>query len=185
MLEDFKADLNSLTAIQIVRKHILIGGCFALSDEQHYQLKEAVCEHFKIEFNNVFLVGSGKLGFSVKAEKRFQAFSDESDIDIAVISTELFTKVWEEAYLYRKSGAYWPKSAEFFRYVSDGWLRPDKLPSSNYFEFSKTWWDFFTELSSRKQFGPYKIRAGLYHSLFFLQEYQMICVNQCIDEEHQ
>lgn len=182
MLEEFKADLKSLTAKQIVRKYILNGRCHALTDDKHYQLKESVCEHFNIEFNNVVLVGSGKLGFSIKSEKRFLAFGDDSDIDIAVISPELFTKVWEEAYLYKKSGAYWPKSSEFFRYLSEGWIRPDKLPSSNYFHFSKNWWDFFNELTSTKKFGPYKIRAGLYHSLFFLQEYQMICVTQCIDE---
>lgn len=183
MLDDFKTDLKSRTALQIVRKHIFNGGCFALTDEMHYQLKECVCEHFNIEFNNVVLVGSGKLGFSIKAEKRFQTFGDDSDIDIAVISSDLFTKIWQEAYLYKKSGAFWPRSSEFFKYLSEGWIRPDKLPSSNYFEFSKKWWDFFNDITSAKRFGPYKIRAGLYQSLFFLQEYQMICVNQCIEEE--
>lgn len=183
MLDEFKADLSNLTAIQIVRKHILTGGCYALSDDLHYQLKERVCDHFKIEFNNVVLVGSGKLGFSIKSEKRFQTFGDDSDIDIAVISSDLFTKVWEEAYLYKKSGAYWPKCPVFFKYLSEGWIRPDKLPSSNYFEFSKKWWDFFNDLSASRKFGPYKIRAGLYHSLFFLQEYQMVCVTQCIEGE--
>jgi len=183
MLEDFKTDLRNLAAIQIVRKHILNGGCHALNEVEHYQLKESISEHFKIDFNNVFLVGSGKLGFSIKSEKRFQSFGDESDIDIAVVSPELFTKVWEEAYLYKKDGSYWPRSAEFFKYLSEGWIRPDKLPSSHYFEFSKNWWDFFNTLTSSRKFGPYKIRAGLYHSLFFLQEYQMICVKQCIAEE--
>lgn len=183
MLDEFKADLKTLSAIQVVRKHVFNGGCHALSDDQHFLLKERVSDHFNIEFNNVFLVGSGKLGFSIKAEKRFHSFGDDSDIDIAVVSSELFTKVWEEAYVYKKSGAYWPKSSEFFRYLSDGWIRPDKLPSSNYFEFSKTWWGFFNDITSSKKFGPYRIRAGLYHSLFFLQEYQMICVNQCIEEQ--
>lgn len=183
MLEDFKEDLKTLSALQVVRKHILNGGCYALTEDQHYRLKERVCEYFKIDFNNVVLVGSGKLGFSIKAEKRFQTFGDESDIDIAVVSSELFTKILEEAYLYKKSGAYWPRSPEFFRYLSEGWIRPDKLPPSNYFEFSKTWWDFFNGLTVAQNFGPYKIRAGLYHSLFFLQEYQMICVDQCIEEQ--
>lgn len=183
MIEEFKADLKTLSALQVVRKHVFTGGCYALSEDQHYRLKESVCEHFGIEFNNVVLVGSGKLGFSIKAEKRFQTFGDESDIDIAVISPELFTKVWEEAYLYKKSGADWQKSFDFFKYLSEGWIRPDKLPSSKYFEFSKKWWDYFNGLTFKQDFGPYKIRAGLYHSLFFLQEYQMICVNQCIEEQ--
>lgn len=99
MLEEFKADLNGLSSLQMIRKYILNGVCHVLNDDQHFRLKEEICEHFKVDFNNVILVGSGKLGFSIKADKRFQSFGDDSDIDIAVVSGELFQKVWEEAYL--------------------------------------------------------------------------------------
>lgn len=182
MLEEFKADLNGLSSLQMIRKYILNGVCNVLNDDQHFLLKEEICEHFHVDFNNVILVGSGKLGFSIKAEKRFQSFGDDSDIDIAVVSGELFQKVWEEAYLYKKSGAYWPKSASFFKYLSEGWIRPDKLPTSGYFAFTARWWDFFNQITVSKRYGPYKVRAGLYHSMFFLQEYQKICIEQCIEE---
>jgi hypothetical protein len=88
-----------------------------------------------------------------------------------------------EAYIYKKSGAYWPKSSSFFSYLSEGWIRPDKLPNSPLFSFTKEWWDFFNELTSSRMFGPYKIRAGLYHSMFFFEEYQKICIEQCIEEQ--
>lgn len=114
MLEEFKVDLNSLSSLQLIRKYILNGSCHVLNRDQHFRLKEEICDHFKVDFNHVILVGSGKLGFSIKAEKRFQSFGEESDIDVAVVSAELFQKVWEEAYLYKKSGAYWPKSTDFF-----------------------------------------------------------------------
>lgn len=182
MTEKFKADLATLSDVQIIRKYILNGGCYALNEDQHYRLKESICEHFKIEFNDVILVGSGKLGFSIKASKRYQPFGDESDIDVAVVSTMLFTKIWEEAHRFKRSGAYWPKCAEFFRYLSEGWIRPDKLPTSEYFKFTEYWWGFFNSMTSSKDFGPYKIRAGLYHSMFFMQEYQKICIAQCIEE---
>lgn len=182
MLEEFKADLICLSSIQMIRKYILGGSCRILNDDQHFRLKEQICEHFTVDYNSVILVGSGKLGFSIKAEKRFQSFGEDSDIDVAVVSTELFQKVWEEAYLYKKGGAYWPKSKQFFNYLSQGWIRPDKLPSSGFFEFTATWWDFFNNITASKRYGPYKIRAGLYHSMFFLQEYQKICIEQCIEE---
>ena len=182
MLEEFKADLGNLSSIQMIRKYILNGDCYVLNDDLHFRLKEQICEHFKVEFNNVILVGSGKLGFSIKAEKRFHSFGDDSDIDVAVVSSELFQKVWEEAYLYKKSGTYWPKANSFFRYLSEGWIRPDKLPSSDFFSFTDRWWDFFNAITASRRFGPYKIRAGLYQSMFFLQEYQKICIEQCIEE---
>lgn len=184
MLEEFKVDLKTHTEIQIIRKYILDGDCHALSRDQVLNLKESVSSHFRINYQDVILVGSGKLGFSIKSEKRYQPFGDESDIDLAVVSAELFTKVWEETHLFKKSGADWPKCNIFFKYLSEGWIRPDKLPTSTYFEFTKSWWEFFNNLTASKIFGPYKIRAGLYHSLFFLQEYQKICITQCIEEEN-
>lgn len=182
MLEAFKTDLSSLSSIQMIRKYILNGSCHILNDDQHFRLKEQICEHFRVEYNSVILVGSGKLGFSIKADKRFLPFGEDSDIDVAVVSTELFQKVWEEVYLYKKSGAYWPNSGTFFRYLSEGWIRPDKLPSSDYFAFTATWWNFFNDITASKRYGAFKVRAGLYHSMFFLQEYQKICIEQCIEE---
>lgn len=182
MIEDFKNDLISLSSLQIFRKYVLSGKSFALSEDDHYQLKEEVCDHFAVEYNNVILVGSGRLGFSIKPGKRFIPFGENSDIDLAIVSTSLFEKVWEEAYLYKKSSAYWPQSQKFFKYLSEGWIRPDKLPPSEYFRFSGSWWDFFNELTKSNKYGPFKIRAGLYHSHFFLQEYQTICIEQCIQE---
>ncbi len=182
MIDEFKSDLLVLDGKQIFRKYILSGSAHALSDEKLYQLKEEICECFDIEFNDIVLVGSAKLGFSIKPTKRYEEFSDESDIDIAVVSTELFKKIWEEAFLYKKSGAYWPNCKVFFQYLSEGWIRPDKLPSSRYFEFSKKWWGFFERLTSEGRYARVKIRGGIYHSWFFLQEYQKICIQQCIDD---
>lgn len=179
---EFKHDLTNLNSIQIVRKHIFNGDTHLLDNDKYYQLKEDICEHFDVEFNDVLIVGSGKLGFSIKPQRRYGEFNNESDIDIAVVSTTLFQKIWIEAYLYQKSGALWPKSADFFKYLSEGWIRPDKLPPSKYFTFSEDWWDFFNKLTISEKYGPYKIRGGLYHSWFFLQEYQTICVDQCINE---
>lgn len=178
-MEDFKRDLLELDSLQIIRKHIFNGQSKVLSGNQYYQLKEAICSHFHIEFNDIVLVGSGKLGFSIKPNRRYGEFNDNSDIDVAVVSTSLFQKVWKEAYIYKKKGAYWTKSDDFFRYLSEGWIRPDKLPSSNYFEFAGFWWKFFSDLTTSEKYGPYKIRGGLYYSWFFLEEYQRICVEQC------
>jgi hypothetical protein len=181
MLEDYKSDLNCLNSLQLFRKYIL-GNCHILSPQQHLEIREEISANFNVEFQDVIIVGSGKLGFSIKPSKRYMAFCDESDIDVAIVSTKLFEKVWEETYKYEKSKADWPESTKFFSYLSKGWIRPDKLPKSQYFTFTDVWWNFFNELTISKKYGPYKIRAGLYYSNFFLQEYQMICIEQCIED---
>jgi predicted nucleotidyltransferase len=182
MIEEFQQDLLVLSSLQVYRKYVLSGTCYALDDNQHYKLREEVCEKLSVEFSDVILVGSGKLGFSLKPGRRFGMFNDDSDIDLAIVSRSLFEKVWEEAYLFKKSQADWPRAKLFFKYLSEGWIRPDKLPPSRYFSFSGDWWDFFNALTSSNNYGPYKIRAGLYYSHFFLQEYQKICIDQCIQE---
>lgn len=184
MKEIFQNDLEHLSSLKVYRKYILSGSSHILDEDKHYELKEEICDNFSIEFTDVILVGSGKLGFSIKPSKRFVEFDDNSDIDIAIVSSALFEQVWQEAYSYKRSAAYWPKANDFFKYLADGWIRPDKLPSSKYFSFSGEWWDFFNRLTSSRKYGPYKIRGGLYHSHFFLKEYQTICIDQCIQESN-
>ncbi|MDS3860554.1 hypothetical protein RIF25_06990 [Thermosynechococcaceae cyanobacterium BACA0444] len=142
MIEEFQQDLHILNSLQVYRKYVLGGTSYALNHDQHYKLREEVCEKFSVDFSDVILVGSGKLGFSLKRDRRFGLFNDDSDIDLAVVSRTLFEKVWEDVFLFKKSKADWPKSRHFFQYLSEGWIRPDKLPSSEYFKFSKEWWNF-------------------------------------------
>jgi hypothetical protein len=44
----------------------------------------------------VQLVGSARLGYSMNPRKNFKKFHEGSDLDIAVISPELFDKAWSE-----------------------------------------------------------------------------------------
>ncbi|MBR9753609.1 MAG: hypothetical protein GYB56_02490 [Gammaproteobacteria bacterium] len=182
MLEEFREDLNKLSSVQVYRKYILGSDCYLFDSQELLDLKEAISNELEVSFEDIIIVGSGKLGFSIKPSKRFESFGDGSDIDIAIVSTSLFEKVWREAYLYKKSKAFWPEQQRFFGYLSSGWIRPDKLPKSSTFEFTNKWWSFFNQLTSSGDFGQYKIRAGLYHSGFFLQEYQTICIEECIQE---
>ena len=81
-LNQFKEDLNKYTSIQIVRKHIISGDCFILSQDKYFNLRSEVAEHFGLHPNEVFVVGSAKLGFSVAPKKRFRPFRrNKSDID--------------------------------------------------------------------------------------------------------
>ena len=182
MIESFKNDLRVLSSTQIVRKYILSGPVAQLDFNVVFQLRERIADYFDVEFSDVILVGSSKLGFSIKPDKRYLSFGDDSDIDVAVVSTLLFQKVWREAFLFKNSRAYWPTAPEFFKYLTRGWIRPDMLPRSPSFAFTQNWWDFFNELSRGSEFGRIKIRGGLYHSWFFLLQYQLICTQQCIEE---
>lgn len=179
---DFKKDLKTLDVPLIVQKHITYGDCFVLDQNLYFQLKHEVSRKFNLHPSQVQMVGSGKLGFSIVWKKRYRSFGDTSDIDLAIICPSLFDQIWREAYNYQKSGSYWPQLVDFQRYLFNGWIRPDKFPPEKSFDFCKIWWDFFNEITSVGNFGPYHIKAGLYKSWFYLESYQSNCVKDCKTE---
>ena len=177
-IKRFKADLH-LDTTQIVRKHITMGESEVLTQDLHFELRNEVAEHFDINPADVLLVGSGKLGFSLAPQKRYQPFGDSSDLDLAIISDRLFDEVWHSVVDYKNGGRYWPKFNDFKHHFFSGWIRPDKLPPSGKFEFGKNWWKYFNDLTASGKFGPYKIAAGLYRERKFLEKYQSDCVDKC------
>ena len=84
--------------------------------------KMLVSNALDIGFNNVVMVGSGKIGFSLSPEKFLKPFIDEgdnkSDIDIAIISPQLFDRFWR---LFRTS--YSITNKKHYRYISRGIYR--------------------------------------------------------------
>ena len=43
------------------------------------------------------------------------------------------------------------------------------------------WWNFFQTITNSGRYGGYNIRGGLYKSHFFLENYQKICIQACIN----
>lgn len=177
----FKDDLaKDLDPKFVTQKYLMHGNCHVIDEISYFELKQEISKKFEVHPNEILMVGSGKLGFSIAPRKRFRVFNDESDIDVAIVSNYLFENVWEDLYVFDKDGGYWPKVEKFKAYLFQGWLRPDYLPSQ--IEFSKEWWEFFNELTNTKKFGPYSIKAGVYKNWFFLEDYIARCVHQCREE---
>lgn len=176
-IQDFQKDLGSLSDGVVVQKHITSGESYILDEDQYFALKQEVAEHFKLHPSQIILVGSGKLGFSIAPNKKYRFFRDESDLDLAIVSADLFQALWAEVFEYWTDGGFWEKSRDFKDYLFRGWLRPDFLPPS--LESSRGWFEFFRILTASHRFGPYKISAGVYQSWHHLEIYQQRAVTQC------
>lgn len=185
VITDFKKELTTSDEVSLVRKFITSGECYVIDQEKYLELKSTVADHFKIHPNEVLIVGSGKMGFSIaenipKEKLRYRHFSESSDIDVAIISQTLFDGIWTDLYDFIEDKGFWQRQQEYTAYHFQGWMRPDMLPISQRFTFTQTmWWDFFNKLTSSQNFGAYKIRGGLYRNWHFLEKYQIKCVNQC------
>lgn len=181
-IEIFKEDLKRYSTHELVQKKLIFGGSIILDDDKYFSLRQKISKKFKVHPNEVLIVGSSKLGFSIAPNKRYVHFGDISDIDVVIVSDELFSNVWSSVYSAWKDKIFWETEDDFKKYLFRGWIRPDKLPPSNKFTFSKEWWEFFREITVSGDFGPYKISGALYKSWEFLESYQQFAVQYCKDE---
>lgn len=179
-LDRFMKDLRDREVNDTVRKHILLGDCYILNPDSHYDFRSTISGHYKIHPEEVHIVGSGQLGFSIADGKRYRPFSIKSDIDVAIVSSDLFDRVWTTVVRYDGQGADWRENKSMFRkYLMNGWIRPDALPQAESFSLTREWWQFFQKLSSETQNGRFKVSGGLYRTNEFLELYQERSVRSC------
>ncbi len=85
--------------------------------------------HLGVDRANVRVVGSGRLGFSMKPGLNLRAFRDTSDIDIVIVDADSFDKLWlallEAAYPRPPFTGGWLNKRRNDLYT--GWLTPLKI----------------------------------------------------------
>jgi hypothetical protein len=184
-IETFRNGLSRWSSVEIVQRFVTVGDPAVLSPEQHAELKQRVALHFSIHPTNIFIVGSAKLGFSIAPGKRWREFGEASDVDVAIVSDVLYTRIWHEisSLLTRDPFIRWPRKAKYAEYQLHGWMRPDLLPPSEALPRADEWFRFFRQLTAEGCCGPYKISAGLYYDMYFLEEYQSRAVDLCVADE--
>lgn len=139
---------------------------------------DTICALTRAHFNSpqmqIVLVGSASLGFSPIAKPSqnklaWRAFSDASDIDLAIIDQETFDRIWLAAYRHKLRSGPWDNMGSMAEYFFAGWFRPDLAPTS--FALRNDWFDFFRKLSANQL--ELSVTAGLYRSQEFLHEYRL------------
>jgi hypothetical protein len=189
----FKADLLLLSPDDVFSRYILPAPCKGASDIDERALRERIAKNFAIDVERVIIVGSAKLGFTLRHKRAFDRrnerppfspFCQNSDVDVAIVSDALFDSIWKKCFEfwhgsgYGNATNYWPGGAHFRDYIFRGWMRPDHLPSEGDFTYKTEWFDFFRRLTSDRAAGDYKVTAGLYRELYFLKMYQTVKINE-------
>ena len=181
-IRTFKEELVALAPVDVIRRHLLAGGCAVLDDGSYFELRAAVAAQYAIHPNDVLVVGSSKLGFSIAPTKRYRHFGESSDVDVVIVSPALFDRIWKAVHSYWIQGGYWERQGQFKHYLFQGWIRPDKLPPAQSFALANDWWKFFNALSAGGRYSLYKIAGALYKDWDFLEAYQLRAVSACIEE---
>ncbi len=184
-MDDFLKNLESIyckeDVLDFCRKSVLHGtpSIFQGRENDHYEFRKRIANHFNISFHEIYITGSAKLGFS--PHNRTQ-FTYESDIDVAIVSQKLFDEIMESIRKYQMqlrdsrlavSDHELKKYHKFLEYGAIGWMRPDHLPHSFQVKAIKDkWFDFFSSISyGKSEVGNYKVNAGVFKSYEHLEQY--------------
>lgn len=112
-ITEIKKDIQSLSAKDFYIKYIIKSTNWYFSEYQKASgdeilekmdtFKQIISENFGVSFHSAQIVGSAKLGVSLSPKKRFRKFivdsedgKEPSDIDIAIVSRELFELIWAQ-----------------------------------------------------------------------------------------
>ena len=182
-LENLKKELRHYPTSRVVNKFILGSApvCFGGNIDLILELKEALSKLFNVHVKEIEIVGSAKLGVSLSSGRHGKPFDQESDIDLVIVSSELFDQAWHELLefdfryhqLTYKDRAFLDES---YRTIHRGFISPDRLPPKCH--FGVNWLKTFSELSSQPKFDYRKIRGRLFKNWWFAEKYYSIRLNE-------
>jgi len=99
----YRRSLRTDTIDTIIDRTLCQETCFCVDLATRRSIADSVFKFFKITNAELNFVGSAQLGFSLlqKGDRpRYRAFSIESDLDIAIVSSSFFDEVWESTFVH-------------------------------------------------------------------------------------
>ncbi|MFD2756205.1 hypothetical protein [Comamonas terrae] len=186
-MQEFNQALAASTTeesiLDFCRRRSLHGTPFVFNgnEDAYYNFRKRIADKFNINFHEIFITGSGKLGFSPRKNKLFDY---DSDIDVAIISSALYDKIMASIHGYQMelrenrrtvSSRELDQYHRFLEYGAIGWMRPDLLPTSfRIREIKDDWFGFFDSIShGNSEVGNYKVTAGAFKSYAHLENYTL------------
>lgn len=127
-----------------------------------------------IHAGEMTMVGSGQLGFSLKPDQLLRRFREESDLDVVIVSSELFDAAWRDLLTHSTSVRSLDEAdRRRFRRTQEnffaGYLRPDLLPSGA--ALAKEW---FPKLAGRFRSpvaARHPVKAWLFKSWWHMERF--------------
>lgn len=102
-IEQFKQDLINQDLQKVYKDHMLGSSIWyfeknfkASSYKKYDDFKKYISNRLGVHINNIAIMGSAKNGFSTSPDKNFRLFNQKSDIDIVIVSQQLFNEFWDE-----------------------------------------------------------------------------------------
>lgn len=129
MLEEFKAKLVNDDIRDVYQRYLLGHDTWyfreykkSTSYAQDYDdFKLYMSKKLELHVNNIAIVGSAKMGFSLSPNNDYRAFNEASDVDLVVVSSVIFKSSWD-AYLDLHFRGYLPSYAPVAKNIFKGFV---------------------------------------------------------------
>ncbi len=180
-VDEFRKVLVSSPLHEVVKGYVFGGTPYVFRDrpETFGILRKHLREHLKVADENVTIVGSARIGFSLSPDTFPRQFSHRSDIDVLVVSETLFDDVWKTMlqwnypHRYRLMGSDWNWSKQRRDDLYWGWFRPDRIRYDGLTlpgvlkplrDISTVWFNTFRSLAQFSEFAAREVSGRLYRS---------------------
>lgn len=182
MEAEFKEQLIKTDIREVYQRYLLGHDVWLfrehLKSKNHAQtyddFKLYMSKELGLHVNNIAIVGSAKLGFSLSPDKDYSSFNDESDIDLVVVSQSLFNQSWQ-AFLSLHLRSYLPVYGPIAKNIFKGFVSLKEIDTRN---------DFFNEWSRKVEplkkdlqtiFNiPHEINYRIYDSWESVENYHLL-----------
>lgn len=171
-VDEFVKLLNTRTVDWIIDNYLFHGLPFYSSHrpELHGQLLRAISKGLRIPQQDICVIGSARLGFSISPLKFGTPFNRFSDIDICIVSVSLFDPSWLDILKKGRKGpvALTPRTESNLRrhreyhYVHNGWMYPGSI--LQVLNIGQVWLRTFNGLSRISELATRSIGGRLYRS---------------------
>lgn len=177
--EEFANLLDSQDHHKIIEDLLTSGVPFAFekSPADYETLLTTLGTALSIGKESMTVVGSGRIGFSLSPEKYGVPFSPQSDLDIVVVSPDLFDRAWFD--LLRLGGKYFGLEKTVKSWVDThkennvfwGFILPNRLPGA--VKLSYRWFRTFRGLGRNPSLAGRAVNGRLYRTWDHVHVHQL------------
>lgn len=177
--EEFIEALKSEPPDRFLERNLLRAIPIIFDGDQtaYFDWRKKLSELIDVDPSCILFVGSSATGFSLNPYKNFKEFNKESDIDIAVISSQYFSISWRYLRMNKarlkdldyKTREAWKEHSS--NYVYWGTIAADKL--LGVLPFGKEWLKATTDLAGIEPTSNREIKLRIYYDHDALRSYQL------------
>lgn len=150
----------------------------------YHEIKLEACNVLDVPIKNVAIVGSAKTGYSLTPGRNYAPFNDKSDLDLVIVSDDIFRGLWESYLGYVNSSLgrpYADVAKNVFRHFIS--IKAEEIHGSQ-LEYFSEWVSRVDKLRRNLQLNfklPAEINYRVYDAWCYVEQYHVAGLNALID----